>query len=264
MIARSMRLSDRISQGVQRTMPPKHVSDHRDICQGSWSILCDFDGTVAREDVVDVLLEQYGLPGWKALEQRWRDGHIGSRECMHGQVELLNVGVQELDAYLDRVEIDPAFPTFVANARARFLPVRIVSDGLDYAIRCILRRYSLDDLPIVANTLLRADTPGRWRLESPYAADGCRSGTCKCRQVMAGRGARLERTLFVGDGESDFCVASKVDLVFAKNHLIEHCRGAGIPYRPITGFADALDLLPLLTNQNEAPSRAVPVTHSEL
>ncbi len=34
--------------------------------------------------------------------------------------------------------------------------------------------------------------------------------------------------------------------MFAKHRLIEHCRAAGIPYMPITGFEDALDLLPRL------------------
>jgi len=34
--------------------------------------------------------------------------------------------------------------------------------------------------------------------------------------------------------------------VFAKHRLIEHCRSAGIAYVPVTGFADALDLLPTL------------------
>jgi hypothetical protein len=34
--------------------------------------------------------------------------------------------------------------------------------------------------------------------------------------------------------------------VFAKHRLIEHCRAAGIPYAPITGFEDALEFLPRL------------------
>ena len=54
------------------------------------------------------------------------------------------------------------------------------------------------------------------------------------------------RVLLIGDGASDFCVAGEADLVFAKHRLIEHCRSAGIAYVPVTGFADALDLLPTL------------------
>ena len=36
--------------------------------------------------------------------------------------------------------------------------------------------------------------------------------------------------------------------MFAKHRLIEHCRAAGIPYVPITGFAEALEWLPRLLN----------------
>ena len=36
-----------------------------------WSILCDFDGTISLEDVIDSLLENFGQPGWQQLEDQW-------------------------------------------------------------------------------------------------------------------------------------------------------------------------------------------------
>jgi 2-hydroxy-3-keto-5-methylthiopentenyl-1-phosphate phosphatase len=209
-----------------------------------WTILCDFDGTIAVEDVIDSLLERYARPGWEALERDWRDGLIGSRECMAGQVGLLDVSREELDAHLDGLWIDHAFPAFVREARASGTPIRIVSDGLDYAIHAILGRYGLDDLPRAANHL-NAVAPRQWRLDSPYGREGCASGTCKCACVEQARGAGA-KTLLIGDGASDFCAADRVDFVFAKNRLIEHCRAAGIPYVPITGFEEAVELLPAL------------------
>ena len=99
-----------------------------------WTILCDFDGTIAVEDVIDSLLDRYGRPGWEALELDWRAGRIGSRECMSGQVALLDMSRAELDAHLAGLWIDHAFPGFVAKARELGVPIRVVSDGLDYAI----------------------------------------------------------------------------------------------------------------------------------
>ncbi len=216
--------------------------------------MCDFDGTIALDDVVDLLLERYGLAGWEALEQRWRDGQIGSLECMRGQVELLDMGLAELHACLDSVAIDPAFPEFVTRARALAMPIRIVSDGLDYPIRRILAKHGLTDLPIVANELVRADVPRRWRLNAPFAATGCRSGTCKCAQVQSAREGQVNLSLLVGDGASDFCVAGQADFVFAKSKLIEYCRLEGIPHRPIAGFVDATKLLSTLTELGQALS----------
>lgn len=211
-----------------------------------WTILCDFDGTIAVEDVMDSLLERYGRPGWDRLERDWRKGLIGSRECMRGQVALLDMSREELDAHLAELWIDHAFPAFVAKARELGVPIRVVSDGLDLAIRQILDRYGLSDLPLAANHLAPATPPQRWQLSSPFQADGCSSGTCKCACVAHARVNRNVRTLLIGDGVSDFCAANHVDFVFAKHRLIEHCRAAGIPYMPITGFEDALDLLPQL------------------
>ena len=209
----------------------------------AWAILCDFDGTIALDDVVDSLLELYGLPGWATLEQRWRDGRIGSLECMRGQVALLEVGAEELHAYVDSVAIDPAFPAFVERARALAMPVRVVSDGLDLVIRRILARCGLGDLPVSANELLAAEVPRRWRLNSPHTARGCSSGTCKCALLNT---PGTDLSLMIGDGASDFCVAAKADFVFAKSKLADYCRSEGIPHLPISGFAEALELLPTL------------------
>ena len=211
-----------------------------------WTILCDFDGTIAVEDVIDSLLARYGHPGWEALELDWRAGRIGSRECMGGQVALLDMTREELDVHLAGLWIDHAFPQFVAKARQLGVPVRVVSDGLDYAISSILARYGLNDLPVAANHLSPATPPQRWQLSSPFQADGCASGTCKCACVQRAREGGNRRTLLIGDGASDFCAADRVDFVFAKHRLIEHCRAAGINYVPITGFDDALEFLPRL------------------
>lgn len=210
-----------------------------------WAILCDFDGTVSVEDVIDSLLDRFGQPGWEVLERAWREGRIGSRECMAGQVELLQASRAELDEHLAGLWIDHAFPDFVAMTRALGVPLRIVSDGLDYAIHRILARYGLDDLPLAANHLAPGIPPRQWRLTSPFQASGCRSGTCKCASVEQARQGGL-KTLLIGDGASDFCAADRADFVFAKHRLIEHCRAAGIAYVPINGFEEALELLPAL------------------
>lgn len=224
----------------------------KDLSPAGWSILCDFDGTIALDDVVDELLERFGLAGWETLEQRWRDGQIGSLECMRGQVELLDMSLDELHACLDLIVIDPAFPEFVSRARALAMPIRIVSDGLDYVIRRILNRHGLADLPIIANELLPANVPRRWRLNAPFAAAGCRSATCKCVEIQSAREKPSNLSLLIGDGASDFCVAGQADFVFAKSRLIEYCRVEGIPHKPIAGFADATKLLSTLTDLGQA------------
>lgn len=211
-----------------------------------WTILCDFDGTIAVDDTTDTLLERFGQPGWQRLESDWRAGRIGSRECMGGQVELLDMSRAELDAHLAERAIDPAFAAFVKVAHASGTHIEVLSDGLDYAIRSILGRYGLDWLPVTSNRLEPAGERA-WRLSFPNARAVCRgaSGTCKCARADASRSGR-KRVLLIGDGASDFCVAEAADFVFAKGKLIAHCVANGIPHAAINGFSDALALLPEL------------------
>jgi 2,3-diketo-5-methylthio-1-phosphopentane phosphatase len=212
----------------------------------SWNILCDFDGTITPDDVIDGLLERFGLPGWQGLEDDWRAGRIGSRECMQRQVALLDVSAPELDAYLDAVTIDPDFRDFVDTARRAGHRVSIVSDGIDYAIHRILARHGLNDLPVAANHLEPGVSARRWRLASPFESASCLSGTCKCELVQKARGRNDVPVLLIGDGRSDFCASESVDFVLAKSKLIEHCRTTGTAHLPVAGFARALELLPQL------------------
>jgi 2,3-diketo-5-methylthio-1-phosphopentane phosphatase len=214
-----------------------------------WTILCDFDGTVAVDDTTDTLLERFGQPGWEKLEDDWKAGRINSHDCMAGQVALLDMSRDELDGHLDAREVDPAFGAFVDAAHAQGMHVVIVSDGLDYAIRRILARAGFASLPIVANHL-RQTGDREWLLQFPHASVDCRvgSGTCKCARARAAH----ESTLLIGDGASDFCVAGAADFVFAKGKLIQHCRTKDIPHAAIAGFAEALPLLSGLITKKPA------------
>lgn len=219
----------------------------------AWQIACDFDGTIATCDVTDSILDRFALPEWQAIERDWKEGRIGSRECMARQVDLVRVVPAELDAHLDTIEIDPGFPAFAAACRLRGVPLTVVSDGIDYAIRRVLARSGLDDLPVVANHL-EFLPGGRCRLTSPHARNTCQaaSGTCKCATLegMAPAAAR-PLSLLIGDGASDFCGAGSADLVFAKDKLLAHARRQGLPHVAFRDFAEATGLLHALLDAPE-------------
>jgi 2,3-diketo-5-methylthio-1-phosphopentane phosphatase len=218
-----------------------------------WTILCDFDGTATVEDTTDRLLEAFARPGWETLEEAWRTGQIGSRECMAGQIALLDMDRAELDARLAACVLDPHFPRFVQAMHAQGIHVEIVSDGLDYAIQYILTRHGLDWLPVAANRL-EAMGSRRWRLTFPNASRRCQvgAGNCKCARAARVRD-RQQRVLLIGDGASDYCVAASADFVFAKGKLAAHCAAQRIAHAPIADFADALALMPELLAGHLAP-----------
>ncbi|GLS17447.1 2,3-diketo-5-methylthio-1-phosphopentane phosphatase [Labrys miyagiensis] len=208
----------------------------------TYRILCDFDGTVTHGDVTDMLLEAFAEPGWRDIEAQWQAGVIGSAACMERQVALLRCDRQALNAMLDTVQIDVGFLGFAARCRQLEIPLAIVSDGLDYAIRRILSRDGIGDLPVIANRLIFLDDE-RYAMLSPHAVAGCRSaaGTCKCR--AADPVEKEEQIVLIGDGRSDFCVAEAADIVFAKDELLAYCRLQGIEHVPFEHFAQLTDFL---------------------
>jgi 2,3-diketo-5-methylthio-1-phosphopentane phosphatase len=228
------------------------------VLNSTWQILCDFDGTIVTDDVTDRLLESFAAPAWRSLEREWREGRIGSMACMRDQIALLDVAPALLDGEVARTEVDPGFPGFIALARRLDLPVTIVSDGLDRVIKDVLRRAKLADIEIRSSRLSYGGD-GKWRLEFPEAAPDCQSGSGTCKCAIAKRGER--RTLLIGDGRSDFCVAETADFVFAKDKLLAHCRERRMPHAAFADFAEAQQLLKQLVQCHPVRAALEPVVH---
>jgi 2-hydroxy-3-keto-5-methylthiopentenyl-1-phosphate phosphatase len=201
----------------------------------SWTVLCDFDGTVATVDVTDSLLTAFAPPAWRTIEVEWEAGRISARECMARQIALLDADFPALDRHLREIDIDPQFSAFVTDCAAVGAALVVVSDGIDFAIRRILSIHGLAHVPVHANQLM-VESTGRLALGFPHARAGCPQGTCKCASVA--REGAWNRRLLIGDGASDFCGARSADLVLAKHRLLEFCRTNHLPHLPFTDFAE--------------------------
>ena len=235
----------------------KMRSQHSDALH--WSVICDFDGTVTVEDFIDRLLEQHADPAWREIEEEWKSGRIGSRECLARQIDMVRCSPSQFARLATDMEIDAGFSSFVALCRLHLLPLRIVSDGLDVAIRAILAQHDLDGLPIFANRLEHRDGQ-RLRILFPQARDNCiaASGMCKCAQAEAAAGG-IAQTVLIGDGASDFCLARSADFVFAKGRLAAFCTAEKIPFASFNDFFDVSRLMIALMQQG-APSHGTIAT----
>src|SRR5262249_14467790 len=154
-------------------------------------------------------------PAWRDVEEEWKSGKIGSRECLSRQTALISATPKEIDALVDEIQIDPGFDQFLETCEYLKASVTIVSDGYRRSIERILARggYSLPSRSGVLSYKGRR----RWRLESPVSCGDCESGSSTCKCMVASE-IKIPKIL-VGDGRSDFCVSEKVDFVLAKGSL---------------------------------------------
>ena len=96
-------------------------------------VLLDFDGTISKVDTTDMLLERFAAPAWRDIEEEWKAGRIGSRECMVRQIDLVRATPAEMDAFIATVEID----TGRRGRLARLLGSSAVAQDPDKAVICL-------------------------------------------------------------------------------------------------------------------------------
>ncbi|PZM10618.1 MtnX-like HAD-IB family phosphatase [Rhizobium tubonense] len=217
-------------------------------------VFCDFDGTVSVEDATDFVLSRLATLEWESIESEWKQGLIGSAECMRRQVALIRASRGELDAVLDSIAIDAGFKNFLRFCDRHGILVTIVSDGVDYFIRRILANHKIGHLPIIANRLTDRLVEGRleYVLSSPFSDPDCASGAgvCKCIAVSGS-----DQRIYIGDGRSDFCVSDKPEIIFAKDGLAQYCSERGIPFIPFNDFTNLLEglggLVPKVARQRQ-------------
>ena len=233
---RERRFGRRSGFGKRRAEPKKPI------------VFLDFDGTITKRDAVDAILERFADPRWLEIEEDWKHGRIGSRECLTAQMRLVRATKDQVDALLDSIEIDEGFVKLLETCAARGVETHIISDGFDYCIDRILARPSMNlrtrlNGTRILSSHLEADKD-RWLVAFPLFHQSCGHGCATCKPAMM---SLLNRnggpTVFVGDGLSDRYAATSADLVFAKDKLAAYCREQQIAHRPYLNLADVAEQL---------------------
>jgi len=199
--------------------------------------LCDFDGTVAPEDIGAAWVVRHSPVAEtvrRALLERWKHGEIGSRELTVAECAGLRCTRAEAIAFTRTFTLDPSFAPFAREAQDRGDAVMVVSDGFDFYVADHLARAGLGDLPWAANHV-RFDEDGAITLEFPHTGGCGRCGNCKAPHVQRYR-AMGYTTVLVGDGFSDRCAARVADHVLARGGLLEWTRAQSIAAREILDF----------------------------
>lgn len=202
-------------------------------------LFLDFDGTISDRDAIDAILERFADERWLAIEDEWRMGRIGSRECLTRQVALVSASAPELEELLAEIKVDEGFGALLEVCARHNVPAHIVSDGFDFCIERILANASREDCELarmiskmrVCSSRLRPSGERNWEASFPFFAQTCAHNCATCKPaVMRLLNPHDATTVFVGDGLSDRYAAECADLVFAKKSLAKFCAEQGVEF----------------------------------
>lgn len=206
-------------------------------------IFLDFDNTISQGDVGDALFEQFGGEVCLQYDREYREERLTAKECIRKKCAACGeIDWRALEAFVDSRSIDPSFPEYIDFCKTHGLDCTIVSDGFDYYIGRMLRRFNIHDVPFFANTLEfeLTDSGAMVRLvpSFPYDDEECTRCACCKRNIIISRSGEEDVIVYVGDGYSDRCPVQYADVVFAKPELQDYCQRHNISYYEYRTFND--------------------------
>ena len=213
-----------------------------------FAIFCDFDETITRTNVTDGMLERFADPLWVAVQEDWLAGKLSARGVLESQMPLVTVTPQDLNVFIDSIEVDPLFAEFALSCTEKNDSLYILSDGFDYWIERILRRAlsayngAVKKISVFACSLRLNEN--KFAISFPYFPQGCIHGCATCKPALFDKlKVSGEKTIVIGDGVSDLLVAKGADLVLAKAGLREFCEKEGIPSHQFGDFRDVMRII---------------------
>jgi 2-hydroxy-3-keto-5-methylthiopentenyl-1-phosphate phosphatase len=209
--------------------------------KNDYVVFFDFDNTITKFDVIDDMLERFSKDDkWMELEKKWKAGKLGSRDCLKGQIKGIRITRRDLNAYLNKVKLDPYFKKLLGLLRRNKIKTYILSDNFDYILKTILKKNNIKSLSIRSNKVRQS---GDKLVPSfPFSNNDCGDycGHCKRSSVQELR-EKGKTLVYIGDGRSDICPAKTVDVVFAKDTLLDHFKSKKLDHTPLTNLGVVYD-----------------------
>ncbi|MDD4954815.1 MAG: MtnX-like HAD-IB family phosphatase [Candidatus Omnitrophica bacterium] len=208
--------TDKVSSSAKNSL-----KNHKKITLSNCVVLFDFDNTITPFDVIDDIVEKFSInEKWRKIEEDWKNGKIGSKECLKNQFNEVRIKKDEFSGYLSKIKIDQAFSKILALLKHSKASVAIASDSCSFIIESILKNNGISGVKIYSNRLkFKKD---RIILDFPHFNKNCsKCANCKKSHLQKAGGSD-KIFIYIGDGLSDICAAGCADIVFAKASLLEH------------------------------------------
>jgi len=203
-------------------------------------VFSDFDGTIVTIDTAEYLLERFSHGDWRRYDRLFERGEITFEECLSRQYGMIKEPKQKLlDAVVDLASFRAGFDELVAYCNERKIPFTILSAGLDFVIRPLLRRQNLENQVVLRAPKSRASSSGIVVDFSGLAPAGSSNFKGSVVRAITALGTKLA---YIGDGFSDLEAIREANLRFVikGSRLERECRKDHIECGEIVDFGEVI------------------------
>ena len=207
-------------------------------------VQCDFDGTIATDNISVLLREEFGTVDWRQIESDYMQGKLTVEDSNQRQFATIKEPRDKLVSFVrEKAQVKAGFLEFVDYCRDSGIEFVIVSSGLDFYIEAVLEQIGVPNLALYcARTSFGHDGiaieyigPDGNRVEKGFKL--------QCFNQLKQRG---DYVVYLGDGLSDLEAASVADYVFATGSLSALLDKKSVRYHSFTDFHDVLRQMPRL------------------
>ena len=221
-----------------------------------FKVFVDFDGTITLEDVGEAIFQKFGnTEKVNVIIEDLLSDKISSKECWDRLCSTVeNLDHKRLDDFIDMLDVDPSFKSFVQFCKENEMELIVLSDGFDYYIERIFKRENLSELIYYSNKLFFDDKQKLSAVYPYYDSDFPTSANCK-RNHIINHSSDDDYTIYIGDGNSDKEAAQYCDFIFAKDSLLKFCEKERISFFPFNDFEEVISRMQDLMNKRNLKKR---------
>ncbi|TAL37140.1 MAG: 2-hydroxy-3-keto-5-methylthiopentenyl-1-phosphate phosphatase [Spirochaetes bacterium] len=197
-------------------------------------VFCDFDGTITAEETFVSMFYTFNPELFKKIGNDAAQGRITLREAVCMILESLESStLPKIREFVRAKPLRPGFPEFLGFLEERDIPFVIISGGLRAMIEA-----RLDGFLSRVHAVYAIDLDDSGEYLKPHS--DYQGGTEMVAKSMIMEGYNARRPVAIGDGITDYAMALRAPVVFARDHLAQHMEKHGRPYIPWNDFFDIM------------------------
>ncbi len=207
-------------------------------------VQCDFDGTITEEDASFFLLDAFAQGDWRQVLREYKEHKISVGQFNTRAFAMVKADESALLWTIKgKVKMRAGFHELVSYCKRRDFRFVIVSNGLDFYIKAILKDIGLENIELhAAETQFHPEG-----IKVQYIGpDGNELDTGLKEAFIKLFLEQGYRVIYIGNGDSDIVPAKYAHHILARGELLAYCKKNNLKYKPFDDLNDVVRALGLL------------------